>query len=92
MENAAFVAAYAVIATTVGMAYFLYWRWDQFFEQHAIRGAPRERLLLHLMLGAAALGAAWPVGIVFALYGIAMQRVRGAEPAPENGVRRVPLL
>jgi len=91
MASAAFVAAYAAIATAVGMAYFLYRRWDRFFEQHAIRGEAREALMLHLMLGAAAVGAAWPVGIVFALYCLAAQRLRSTEAAAP-GAKRVPLL
>ena len=87
MTTAAFIAVYAIIATAVGMAYFAHRRWDAFFEHHAIRGEAREMLVLHLMLGAAAIGAAWPVGIAFALYGALRTRSRrtgagGASRAP----------
>jgi hypothetical protein len=92
MANAAFIVAYAVIATAVGMAYFLSCRWDHFFEQHAIRGDARDALMLHLMIGAAAVGAAWPVGIIFALYSGVAQRFRGSDAQPERRARRVPLL
>lgn len=74
MATAVFIAMYAIIATAVGMAYFTHRRWDSFFDEHAIHGAARETLTLHLMLGAAALGAAWPVGVVFMLYGMLAPR------------------
>jgi hypothetical protein len=78
MTTAAFVAVYAVIATAVGMAYFAHRRWDGFFDRHAIHGDARETLTLHLMIGAAAIGAAWPVGLVFALYGLLAPRIHPA--------------
>jgi hypothetical protein len=89
MTTAAFIAVYAIIATAVGMAYFTHRRWDAFFDAHAIRGETREVLTLHLMLGAAAVGAAWPVGIVFVLYGVLAPRLG---PAAERGARRAPVL
>jgi hypothetical protein len=92
MANAAFIAAYAAIATAVGMAYFLFCRWDQFFERNAIHDGARDALMLHLMLGAAAVGAAWPVGIVFALYSRVAPRFRGSDAEPEHRARRAPLL
>ena len=76
MTTAGFVAVYAIVATAVGMTYFAMRRWDDFFDHHAIDGEARETLTLHLMLGAAAIGAAWPVGIVFALYGALRPRLR----------------
>jgi hypothetical protein len=75
MATAAFVAVYAIMATAVGMTYFTHCRWDAFFDTHAIRGEAREALTLHLMLGAAAIGAAWPVGIIFVLYGLLAPRL-----------------
>jgi hypothetical protein len=75
MATAAFVAVYAIIASAVGMAYFAYCRWDVFLASHAIGGEARETLLLHLMLGAAAVGAAWPVGLVFLLYCVLSTRL-----------------
>ena len=93
MTDAAFIAAYAAIATAVGMAYFLYRRWDQFFEHYAIDGEARETLMLHLVLGAAAVGAAWPVGIVFLLYCLVAERRRPAHSAPsDRQPKRAPLL
>ena len=89
MATAAFIAIYAIIATAVGMAYFTHRRWDGFFDEHAIHGAAREALTLHLMLGAAALGAAWPVGAVFMLCGMLASR-RGE--SPERAGRRAPVL
>ena len=89
MTTAAFIAIYAIMATAVGMAYFTHRRWDTFFDAHAIRGEAREVLTLHLMLGAAAVGAAWPVGIVFMLYGLWAPRF-GA--AADRGVKRAPVL
>ena len=75
MTTAAFVAVYAIIASAVGMAYFSYCRWNAFLASHAIDGQAREALLLHLMLGAAAVGAAWPVGVVFLLYCVLAPRL-----------------
>jgi len=89
MTTAGFIAVYAIVATVVGMAYFAHCRWDAFFDQHAIHGEAREALLFHLMLGAAAIGAAWPVGIVFALYGALRPRIR---PAGDQRARRAPVL
>jgi hypothetical protein len=89
MATAAFIAIYAIIATAVGMAYFTHRRWDAFFDEHAIHGTARDALTLHLMLGAAALGAAWPVGVVFMLYGMLAPRP-GA--LPERANRRAPVL
>lgn len=77
MATAVFIAAYAAIATVVGMAYFVRCRWTLFFDAHAIGGEAREVLLLHLMLGAAAIGAAWPVGIVFGIYAAVAGRCAG---------------
>lgn len=88
MTTAAFVAVYAIIATAVGMAYFTHRRWDAFFDAHGIRGEAREALTLHLMLGAAALGAAWPVGIVLVLYGVLAPRLATGERAG----KRAPVL
>jgi hypothetical protein len=89
MTTAGFVAVYAIIATAVGMTYFAMCRWEEFFDRHAIDGEARESLTLHLMLGAAAIGAAWPVGILFALYGALRPRVR---PTGERGASRAPIL
>lgn len=89
MTTAGFIAVYAVIATAVGMTYFAMRRWDEFFDEHAIDGDARDTLTLHLMLGAAAIGAAWPVGIVFALYGTLRPRLR---PSGERGAGRAPIL
>jgi hypothetical protein len=89
MTTAGFIAVYAIIATVVGMAYFAHRRWDGFFDRHAIHGEARETLVLHLMLGAAAIGAAWPVGIVFALYCALRTRLR---PAGEQSASRAPVL
>ena len=89
MTTAGFIAVYAIIATVVGMAYFVHRRWDAFFDRHAIHGQARETLLLHLMLGAAAIGAAWPVGIVFALYCTLCVRNR---PPREQTASRAPIL
>ena len=74
MTTIAFIAVYAIIATAVGMAYFTYHRWEHVLDARGIRGETREVMLLHLMLGAAAIGAAWPVGIVLALYAVAAGR------------------
>jgi hypothetical protein len=89
MSTAAFIAVYAIIATAVGMAYFTHRRWDAFFETHAIRGEAREMLLHHLVLGAAAVGAAWPAGIVFLLYCVALSRL---QPGAERSAGRAPVL
>ncbi len=69
MTTGVFIAVYAVMATAVGLVYFTRQQWHEFFDRHAIRGETREILTLHLLVGAAAVGAAWPVAIVFALYG-----------------------
>jgi hypothetical protein len=70
MTTGVFIAVYAIMATAVGLAYFVRLQWDEFFDRNAIRGEAREVLTLHLLIGAAAVGAAWPVAIVFALYGV----------------------
>jgi hypothetical protein len=87
LATAVFIAAYATIATVVGMAYFVRRRWDLFFDTHAIGGEAREVLLLHLMLGAAAIGAAWPVGVVFGAYVAVAGRSRpvGHDQGPPKG-------
>ncbi|HEX2115396.1 MAG TPA: hypothetical protein VHM01_13400 [Alphaproteobacteria bacterium] len=89
MTTAGFIAVYAIIATVVGMAYFAHRRWDAFFDRHTIHGEARETLMLHLMLGAAAIGAAWPVGIVFALYCSLQRRLQAAG---EQSASRAPVL
>jgi hypothetical protein len=85
MTMGMFIAVYAVVATAIGLAYFARQQWHDFFDRHAIRGEAREALTLHLLIGAAAVGAAWPVAVVFALYGVYMthaRRVAGRPPAP----------
>ena len=77
MTTGVFIAVYAVVATAVGLAYFARQQWHDFFDRHAIRGDAREALTLHLLIGAAAVGAAWPVAIVFA----ALWRLRDTRPA-----------
>ena len=89
MTTVIFVAVYAIIATAVGMAYFTHRRWDAFFDAHAIHDEARETLTLHLMLGAAAAGAAWPVGVVFLLYCMLAPR---SGTTPERASRRAPVL
>lgn len=84
LNSAIFIIAYAIISTTVGAAYFAYHRWESFLDTQGIRGETRATLLLHLMLGAAAIGAAWPVGIAFALYSAAAGRARQAAPRPSR--------
>lgn len=69
MTMGVFVAVYAIMATAIGLAYFSRQQWHEFFDRNAIRSEAREVLTLHLLIGAAAVGAAWPVAIVFALYG-----------------------
>ena len=91
MTTTVFIAAYATIATVVGMAYFTYLRWDVFFETHAIGAEAREVLLLHLMLGAAAIGAAWPVGILFAIYAALAGRLRPGAKG-QGSQNRAPVL
>jgi hypothetical protein len=78
MTTGVFIAVYAVMATMVGMAYFAYQHWGDFFDQHDIRGEARETLALHLLIGAAAVGAAWPVAMAFALYGACATYARRA--------------
>lgn len=73
-----FVAIYALIASGVGLFYFMHQQWPEFFERHRIDEQAREPLILHLTIGAAAVGAAWPVAAVFALYGAYMSFVRRA--------------
>lgn len=70
-----FVAIYAFIACGVGWFYFMRQQWPEFFERHGIDDAAREPLVLHLTIGAAAVGAAWPVAVVFAIYGVYMNFV-----------------
>jgi hypothetical protein len=89
MTTAVFVAAYTIIATAVGMAYFTHRRWDAFFDAHAIHGEAREALTLHLVFGAAALGSAWPVGVIFLLYCLLGPRT---DTTPERARKRAPLL
>jgi hypothetical protein len=68
MSGATFVALYAITGTIVGLSYFTHQRWDAFFARHSIEGEGRGTLRLHLTVGAAAVGAAWPVALLFALY------------------------
>jgi hypothetical protein len=89
MTTAAFIAVYAIVATAVGMAYFAHCHWDAFFDTHAIRGEAREMLLHHLVLGAAAVGAAWPVCFVFLLYCVTLSRL---QPGGERSAKRAPVL
>lgn len=91
MTAAAFIATYAIVATAVGMAYFSYRRWGLFLDTHAIRGEAREVLMLHLMLGAAAVGAAWPVGVMFAAYAVLFGRSRAVE-GDRRSAGRAPIL
>jgi hypothetical protein len=76
--------------TGVGMAYFARCRWESFLDAHAIGGEAREVLLLHLMLGAAAVGAAWPVGILFLVYAALDRRSRPGEE--DRGRKQAPVL
>jgi hypothetical protein len=78
MSGTVFVAVYAITGTVVGLAYFTLQQWDAFFARHAIGEPAREHLRLHLMIGAAGVGAAWPVALVFALYGALAPRMRRA--------------
>lgn len=82
MTTGVFIAVYAVVATAVGLAYFTRQQWHDFFDRHAIRGDAREALTLHLLIGAAAVGAAWPVAIVFALYGAYATHAQRAAERP----------
>lgn len=76
MSGTVFVAVYAITGTIVGLSYFTHQQWDAFFTRHNIGEQACERLRLHLMIGAAGVGAAWPVALVFALYGVLAPRVR----------------
>jgi hypothetical protein len=69
MAAGVFIAVYALVACGVGWLYFARQQWPEFFERHAIGHSARESLTLHLTIGAAAVGAAWPVALVYALYG-----------------------
>lgn len=69
MTGAAFVALYATIATAVGWIYFTQLQWPAFFDRNRLSEEARETLTLHLMIGAAAVGAAWPAALIFGLYG-----------------------
>jgi len=85
MTTGLFIAIYAAVATVIGFAYFARQQWHGFFDRNAIRGEAREVLTLHLLIGAAAVGAAWPVAIVFALYGaytVHAKRSAGPRAAP----------
>lgn len=93
MTTGFFIAVYAIIATAVGMAYFAQQRWHAFFDRHGISGDARDSLALHLLIGAAAIGAAWPVAIIFALYGVYMtyaRRVAGRSALRGPASRSVP--
>jgi hypothetical protein len=82
-----FIATYAFIAVAVGWLYFARQNWPEFFRRHAIRDSARDPLTLHLMIGAAAVGAAWPVAIVFVLYAGYMalaRRLTGRDPERAN--------
>jgi hypothetical protein len=46
-------------------------------------------LLHHLVLGAAAVGAAWPVCFVFLLYCVTLSRL---QPGGERSAKRAPVL
>ncbi len=78
MTTGVFIAVYAIVATAVGLTYFTRQQWPEFLDRHAIRGEARDVLTLHLLIDAAAVGAAWPVAIVFALYGACVIHVRRA--------------
>jgi hypothetical protein len=82
MTTGVFIAVYTAVATAVGLTYFMRQQWHDFFDRHAIRGDAREVLTLHLLIGAAAVGAAWPVAIVFALYGLWAGHARRATGQP----------
>lgn len=69
MTDAAFVAFYAIIATAVGWIYFTQQQWPEFFDRNRLPADAQETLTLHLVIGAAAIGAAWPVALIFGLYG-----------------------
>ena len=87
MAAGVFVAAYALIACAVGWFYFTRQQWPDFYDRHGIEDAAREPLTLHLMIGAAAVGAAWPVAAVFALFGAYMtlsRRLPGRTPERAN--------
>lgn len=86
MTTAAFIAIYAIVAIAVGMAYFLRQQWQEFFDSNRLHGDARERLTLHLMIGAAGVGAAWPVAIVFATYGLCAMRMRRIAERAGEGV------
>ncbi len=73
-----FVVIYALIASVAGWFYFMHQQWPEFFERHGIDDPAREPLILHLTIGAAAVGAAWPVALVFVLYAGYMAFVRRA--------------
>jgi hypothetical protein len=79
MTTGLFIAVYATVATAIGFAYFARQQWHDFFDRNTIRGEAREVLTLHLLIGAAAVGAAWPVAIVFALYGAYAAHAKRAE-------------
>lgn len=85
MTTGLFIGAYAVIATVVGMAYFTHQQWHDFFDRHGADREIRETLMLHLSIGAAAIGAAWPVAAVFILYAAYVTYAR--RPA-ERGAQR----
>ena len=90
MTTGVFIAVYATVATAIGLAYFSLQQWHEFFDRKGIRGEAREILTLHLLIGAAAVGAAWPVAIVFALYGLwAMRAKRAAGGAASAAEKRV---
>jgi hypothetical protein len=89
MTTGVFIAVYAIVATATGFAYFARQQWHEFFDRNAIRGEARETLTLHLLIGAAAVGAAWPVAVVFALYGAYVTYAqRSAERSTAQAAKR----